>query len=816
MLDGKLVVTALGLIGCVASVSAKTLIWYRFDEADGQKVVNRANPGTCDAEIKSIDKWGGIGYLGNDPALLPTRQVAFPHGEGVMTDRNAVAEGSSRALKFEGPSTNSCVFLAYANGAKDLYGLTNATYECLFRIPSGVTRPTSGSSAMFPLFQLGKDSDFGFLFTMYNQAGNNIWPFARWKPMVNGAAAANPGTLNYTTGYPPITRDVWHHAAFVIDGEVCRIYIDYMDFGAKRMTGMSGLRSGNNYPLIIGANIYAEGRNFAGEIAEVRISDEVLEFQDMLRPRGAPGPVDDDTLVFCHLGEDAEWFGLPMTQSNKYGRVTGLLNSAPSACHGPRWDLPSNLLVFPTNAPDQRIGDYVRGGVLATNRFPDGAGLRLNRTEDAAAGKTYGAHLYIPDPETGNTSSVCSIPDGDFTFELSFRLDGQLDSSKDMYTATLLRSSWGKCCVYRGDGKLLIRAYTDATNYTDTKSSVRVDDGRWHDMVMTYRKDSGRLSTWLDGTRFDSRVLTLTTAWTRKFTVGAENGTTQVFPGWLDNLRITRRALEPHEFLSFRSTPVADAADPLFAATFDDSLEAGPEASGVGAAVKGVIQKSPDASEPTFVAGRSGAYVMDGVDGVDVRQFSKSLSLNGGYVKWTNDLALTHRDMTVEWFAKYDKLSPSVNFLRLYTGPRISDLYTFTFITHLTLDQVAVSIYAVTNNAATTARFDKQLYHADDPSALIRGADVADRRWHHWALEFTETEAGNTKVRVFRDYRLFAAPVEFNGRREPSAAYLGVGATGVDGASIYGLMGPLRVTPGPADVNGFMRYRSGGGVILIR
>ena len=65
---------------CFISVAySDTLLWYRFD-GDGATIVNKANPGTMDGTLKSINTWGSLDGLGDTSSKFPTRGDAFTEG----------------------------------------------------------------------------------------------------------------------------------------------------------------------------------------------------------------------------------------------------------------------------------------------------------------------------------------------------------------------------------------------------------------------------------------------------------------------------------------------------------------------------------------------------------------------------------------------------------------------------------------------------------------------------------------------------------------------------------------------------------------
>jgi len=106
-MSGMMVVGIAGAMLAACSVQAETLLWYRFD-GDGATIENKANPGTMDGVMKSIDTWGSLGGLGDTEAKFPTRCDAFPAGTRLIDPAtDAVHQETVKSLSFTGNPANS-------------------------------------------------------------------------------------------------------------------------------------------------------------------------------------------------------------------------------------------------------------------------------------------------------------------------------------------------------------------------------------------------------------------------------------------------------------------------------------------------------------------------------------------------------------------------------------------------------------------------------------------------------------------------------------------------------------------------------------
>ena len=92
-------------------VNAETLLWYRFD-GDGATIVNRANPGTMDGTLKSMNTWGSVNALvsDTDTSKFPTRGDAFPEGTRLIDPAtDVISTGTTLSIGTGGKSIKGMI-----------------------------------------------------------------------------------------------------------------------------------------------------------------------------------------------------------------------------------------------------------------------------------------------------------------------------------------------------------------------------------------------------------------------------------------------------------------------------------------------------------------------------------------------------------------------------------------------------------------------------------------------------------------------------------------------------------------------------------
>ena len=828
------VVTAAALLSGAgnASPTEHAVLWWRFDGTD-RFVPDYAGHVQTRGRFCSIDGYGGLSHCGTDESKYAMRGIAFPGNARVidpLTDH--LADGPAYSATWAGETTNSLVLLHgvardAANNNAPIVNLKAMTVEAFFRVPSSALPRPSGGPAVMPVVNIGNDGNgtIGWTFGLYWK-NDKLTPFFRgYKRGVDGSSSGQ--TNPDMTGLAGITPDKWHHLAFTVTAAgAYNFFVDYMSVKSGTFSSYDGWYFGANdgannaFPLTVGANLYVASRHFVGDIAEVRISDIALTRLEFLRPVPA-GPVDADTLI-C-LTDHADWFG--QTAEDYQSPYRLVLNSASTAAFSPRWTYNPSVTETWPSVSDSTASSSVRGGLTATNAYAKSGSIHM-ATRVANSGGTAWMQdcLYVPDPDkdVAPYAASCTIPQDDFTFETYFRTDGTLPNTADKDTYDILQGTWCKICIYRGNGKLKTRLYRGSAsganvtpNYADLDSPARVDNAQWHHYALVYRKDlCGEV--WLDhrkvGEIATPNGLPTLSSSSRYLNYGAEHSNSQGFQGELDGMRLTRRALNPDEFLRATTAEVATNPDVLLESQFDADWSALPSTLDTEAIP--VLKTGGSGSVPTRVSGRNGTYVMDGLAGVALCTNVCEASLNGGSLIWTNAVTLQRRELTVEMFAKFTAFSGAANMMRLSQSAAGGDEVTWALYQSGTTNTLRCSVNCTTNGVASGAARTSTAGRVADPLLFHNKGVLTDGEWHHWALTFGVKNGDTTVVTLYRDYE------ETGAVDVPGLIFFNKAGTAfvVDGGTsglIEGRVDAVRVTAGVLDPDDFMRFEPTKGLTVI-
>ena len=274
-------------------------------------------------------------------------------------------------------------------------------------------------------------------------------------------------------------------------------------------------------------------------------------------------------------------------------------------------------------------------------------------------------------------------------------------------------------------------------------------------------------------------------------------------------MRITRRALKPWEFL----TTHAAGTNLVMDAALESDYSTGVDAAIAPAGTAGTLianETSGEAVLPEIVKTREGFVTLDGEAGQNTRASGHALRLDGGYVKWPYNRLLDRRDLTVEFFARFDKLEHSANLVRLSDGTDwgYSPPWTLWYAVYNGVPEMHLSANTTTNGGISVTSASKTFRH---------GAED-DGKWHHWAMTAEADATGsNTVFTLYKDYVQHGDVLTVAGllRFPSNGTNLSVGGTGVHGAYIHGLVNNLRISPGVLPTSAFMRYIPKAGTWII-
>ena len=805
-----------GVFAIAMSAHADTLLWYRFD-GDDATIVNKANPGTMDGTLKSINTWGSLGGLGDTSSKFPTRGDAFPEGNTLIDPAtDTIHSETVKSLSFSGdPANSGTVRLLKADATAALKEMMSCTCEVFFKLPSdsAAIETRRAKDILFPLVDWGSPDGGGygwFLGLRKDSSNTGFYPFFRSKH--------STGSSYPQTDVQKDTMSIdssWHHLALRITADTTthkasvELLLDYTVVASGTLSGFYGFHYNNNgsFPFLVGADLWrsSKGCCFMGEIAEVRVSNTALTADKLLRPLPA-GPVDADTLVYLPMG-DCDWFGSPNTASYK-NIYHGILNAAPVASCSPYWFLNSSAIPYPA-VSSYAAGGMLRDGYLSTETFADVKSMNFSRALGTTAneGDQYFGHvLRIP-------YDNAHLTEGSFTMEWFFKTDGQVPSGNAINSYTFMNNSFAKIMINQANGLLLTRLVKPSgnPNYEDFNSTNRVDDAQWHHYALVYDKSQGAFAVYLDYRLITSKTYSLTTETGTVFCFGGEGRYKQAFSGQLDDFRITRRALKADEFLTTRELVSQDALFAHFEGDYSTGQDAALAPDGVGGTLSG-------GSAPTFVD-TNRRVDLDG-DGKADYTSTKALSLDGGSVVWPHNSLLEKRDFTVEWFAKYNSLANTTMLMRLGmessdgTGTMCWALYTIE-----SADKLRMGAQTTANGAWSSSN-----NRADQNFEFKQGEAVADGKWHHWALlaqTNPDEKPANTTFRLYRDYVQVGKALVFDGKDHAGGilALPSTGTTlsiGTGGNRLNGVIDELRVTPSVLAPENFMCRLPSGLTLILR
>ena len=777
---------------CVCA-TADTLLWYRFD-GDGTTIENKANPGVMDGTLKSIDHWGWAGSqpFGDDDTKFPARTEAFADGVRVIDPKTDTLYPNGKAMSWTGDSGNTgAIYVPGSSLTAAFKGAKSYTYEAFFKMSqAAIDRASGGGNVMFPIIHWGKDTSNaatqeGAMFAIY-YTGGKLAPYFRMGVDTNGLV----GVIAYNPAYlmKSVTLDVWHHLALVASADMdakklsLKVYIDYHSLGGTTVTDYEGMHysDANSLPLVIGANPYNGGRSFLGELAEVRVTDAALDVREFLRPV-PPGPVDADTLVYLPLG-DTPWFATQVPLAT--GVWNPPLNGAPTAAWNPMgWETTPVSGNLPYGIPavaDEAHGSAVRGGCLDTNALAD---VKSYTFSSGTVGNNNIGHI-VEFPKDG----LADLYAGDFTFEWFFKTSYQSNQA-------MLVNPWTKVMINGGKVHPRVGDY----NTGGGTGSAVVNDGAWHHCALVYRHGVNAFECWvdykLDNILGAAALANGTLNNNMGFFFGGQGYYTQVFNGQLDDLRITKRALAPHEFLT--TVPVAAGASGT------DILHAPLEASPVSGQDEFFVSNGVVRVAGTNAKGSASyADILRDIDydndGEADATSTKALVLDGSnYLAFDSEGVLMTRDFTAEFFARVSGTGNAAQFVRLAVSTAVGNSSRWALAPNGTVT-VLRSVNGTYIDKATTSQ----------SVAANPALSIADGKWHHWAVTASADYAGtNTTVKVYRDYEevaggTFADSVIYFGKFEHSLLF---GYSGNANGGMQAQFDEIRFRPGVQPVSSFMR-----------
>jgi len=577
-----------------------------------------------------------------------------------------------------------------------------------------------------------------------------IWQTLLYKKPSTGSCAlevlVNEGRLLVYVGTKPVLTsagtyddDQWHHVACAYDKDanVLKIYADYKLL--KEVTldaGVSLAGDGESFYVGLRGSDGSPGyATFTGSLAEFRLSDTVLTPAQFIRAEKGDG----STLAWIAPGVAAD----PVP-----------VYSQPDLSHS-----------------TYTLSEDIDGATLYDGAF-DATGV-AGRKSFAFDGESNAGGFVITDAE--RTFAVNS-----FTAEIGFKFpqNAWRSFSEDCVYLFCQSSQWYVRCM-RNNGRIDVCDSSFKT--VATIPAAAWDDGAWHRLAVVSDRANTETRVYLDGklmARAASVLGGATETSSDKIYVncGCWNSYTAYSckSGNLNDIRLTRKALKPSEFLTTKRVEGAT----LVWAPFDTTTDL----------LAAYVETPVFTGEAAVVRPCAGQLLDADKHPLSERPENKgSLSLAEGAAAYSRLSLLERPDQTVEFFVR-GKASADTDLIALL-GVKGTETNTV-----WALRQTGDGLKVVVGGDTTV-------------SAGSLGSD-----WSHVGIVFAPSaDNAKTTVTVYRDYKVVEAK-EVDGLLSVDNLSDSVLSFG----QFDGNLDELRVSRGSLGVKDFLRARRPGFALIVR
>ena len=543
-INGTMKAAALALAVTGASAAnGSTIAWYRFNEGTmgckvGSSVTieNSANPGVFTGKCQYQESNIALGES-EDEACLPIATNAFPIGIGVQNSQEQAKYPNERAFWFHtehytwsgqlSDTGKGATVTVPRNGA---FAPSSFTVECFFKSVNG------------------NNWQQGNLQTLVALPGS--WKLEVQKDgKLYGSVTASTGntkTLSSPSNTSAHDRK-WHHAAITFDGEtkVFRLYFDYALAYYGTADGDVAYNASATTPLAIGCSPDRQWNGkWNGFIDEVRITDTALTADDFLRNAAYNDEINAPATVcyvpFQNIGVNT-YFGYSSWVNLNCLTV---------------FDKPSAYISWNSAAQTPSIDTAT---IPAQNLYGATADINLtiqnaNSMHFATNGSGLSASLFIDDRKNG----AHTVLGGSFTAELFIRAvepPNQIVSYRKPYILCYGDRAFYIELAKNNGGTVMFGV--DSTAFA---SRSGLCDGNWHHVAFVYDRDAHIVKAYVDYVRIGTTAnmdigLGNIDAYHSLIQVGGGYGLSSdaydiKFNGWIDEFRLSNRALSKAEFLS--------------------------------------------------------------------------------------------------------------------------------------------------------------------------------------------------------------------------------------------------------------------------
>ena len=731
------------------TAGADTLVHYHLNELDAgtrataeTRFANAANPGTLDGVPVTFNgskhedsSWlypkGAEGLPSEWKWYDPVAQTRFAAQKAVSVQPNNIGDDPTRDnhnwgsgvcaedVSLAGDFTIE-MFVRYADWNEGLEGAKpNA-----FSLPLFCKETAQVGSEGHPTVKCSLDAKTGNLNFSFSTTVDGVF------------SKEDENSYSFTS---TLNDKAWHHVACTYDSatKTFRVYVDFALVRTLTLKTGATLEQGTG-PLYLGLHPNKGNACFSGRLAEFRLSDAVLTPAQFIRAEKGDG----STLAWLAPGVAAD----PVP-----------VYSQPDLSHS-----------------KYTLSDDIDGATLYDGAF-DATGI-TERKSFAFSGESHAGGFVVTD-ET-QTFAVNS-----FTAEIGFKFPQEAwknfcsDHGEDCVYLFSQSKQWYVRCMKK-DGQIIV-------HYADYKTVATIpatawDDGAWHRLAVVSDRANAETRVYLDGALVARNA-------------GALGGTdatsaAQIFvncgcwgsytaysckSGNLNDIRLTRKALKPSEFLTTKRVE----GETLVWAPFDGKSDALAEA----------FVETPVLSGAAKLVGANAGELRD-ADGNRLREKNRgSLSLAQGAGAYSRLSLLERPDQTVEFFLRG-------------SADAETDL---------------VSLKGVAKGQTNVVWALRQT--SDGLKVVVADQEVASAgeltaAWSHFAIVFAPAADGaTTAVTVYRDYEQVGTGT-FSG----TLAVDGLADSALSFGAFAGNVDEVRVTRGTLAVADFLRAHRLGFAVIVR
>ncbi|MBO6167199.1 MAG: LamG domain-containing protein [Kiritimatiellae bacterium] len=778
---------AAAVVAAAFAANADTIVHYTFDDLGGvgdivtnaTTVINKANPGTLNGTV--------YGLVGTDKS---SSSVRMPY----------VTNGVPESLRVLDPVGGTLA--SAADKALRFWRTHGAGNGAMVEIPNDpALRPSSFTVEMFVRVDPEHTNWEMIACQPSTTAGLFGWGINFYKPGDNSYLNfqlnfVDTAGVNHQHGIAGSTLlgNKWHHIALTVkpqSGDPSKInikfFIDYVRVYYYDAPYGIVLPDSSDCPVQIGGTT-AQGQHFAGEIGEFRFSDKELDLGEFLRPHNKA--IDKDVVLYYDFEEDNAYEGAFSATDALANKASPIL---PGRLQTMTFDTKGTLpKVDGEAAPDSSLRQS-----MSDPDWADNASSLFNGYE---GGQRYNNYLYCDLP------SSMSLADTNFTVEMFCKTDGSVN-----WWTSVFRDTNDQVWIGGAEdgNKFIGRVTLDDTTQMRVNDTVSLNDGKWHHIALV--REGTALTLYRDKKVAASTTLTsssLKAIGTRWQFIGGPNEGSNDFNGWLDSVRVTRRALGPEEFLTSQHYPESSTIAHL---KFDDG--SANAADGGCALFNGVINSA------TFSDDVPGYKIIDGEGGAVLSKpdvASLSLPSTSAKVVWSN------------WDDQY-YLRKDTNGVERTSGTVelwVKGSVKKTFAAILDAKMTANGAY---NDNLHIWRLGYDPTDGGKPRVLFRclktdgtrdnqsltfDREVTDGKWHHWAFTFQPNASDSTKsdIAFYLDHVQIGNTQTLKGRvaYDDTLRF----AIGESGSSFTGLIDEVRISDCVLAPSEFLHAEKQHGLIL--